>query len=65
MRSTSTARQRRALSALAGAAFALASVSMLAACRDEPDTVGEAIEELGDEIEDAGDEVQDEIDDHS
>lgn len=54
---------RRALS-LAGA-IAVASLSMLSACRDEPDNLGEAIEELGDEIEDAGDEIQDEIDDHS
>ncbi|MFI5320706.1 MAG: hypothetical protein ACHQ6V_14120 [Myxococcota bacterium] len=64
MRSANKARQRRVLATLAGA-VALASVSMLTACRDEPDNVGEAIEELGDEIEDAGDEIEDEIDDHS
>jgi hypothetical protein len=64
MRPTNNARQRRALATLAGA-VALASASMLAACHDEPDNLGEAVEEVGDEIEDAGDEIADEIDDHS
>jgi hypothetical protein len=42
---------------LAGAVV-LASASMLAACHDDPDNLGEAVEELGDEI-------ADEIDDHT
>lgn len=65
MRSPRKPRQRRAFAVLAGAA-ALASVSLFgAACRDRPDSLSEAIEEVGDEIEDAGDEIKDEIDDHS
>jgi hypothetical protein len=64
MRAIDKSRQHRSLAMLAGA-LALASVSAFAACRDEPDNLGEAIEELGDEIEDAGDEIEDEIDDHS
>ena len=46
-------------------AVVLASTSMLAACEDEPDNIGEAVEELGEEIEEAGEEIADEIDDHS
>ncbi len=61
MRTAAKARQRRSIAALAGA-VALASASLLTACNDEPDNIGEAVEELGDEIEDAGDEIEDEID---
>jgi hypothetical protein len=61
MRTTATARRHASFAALAGAA-AIAAASMLVACEDEPDNIGEAVEELGDEIEDAGDEIEDKLD---
>lgn len=64
MRPINRLRQHCSLAVLAGA-LALASVAAFSACKDEPDNLGEAVEELGDEIEDAGDEIEDEIDDHS
>lgn len=63
-RETANARRHRGFAVFAGA-LVLASTSMLAACEDEPDNIGEAVEELGEEIEEAGDEIADEIDDHS
>jgi hypothetical protein len=65
MRTTRRSRQRRVLASLAGAVALASSSLLMAACNDEPDNLGEAIEEVGDEIEDAGDEIEDEIDDHS
>ncbi len=35
----------------------------LAACEDDPDTVGEAVEELGDEVGDAAEDAADDIED--
>lgn len=65
MRTSIHSRGRRTLAALAGAAALFTSASVLTACKDEPDNLGEAIEDLGDEIEDAGDEIEDEIDDNT
>jgi hypothetical protein len=63
MRSSSKA-FRRSFAVLARAAL-FASGSMLAACDDEPDNLGEAIEEMGEDIEEAGEEMKDEIDDNT
>ncbi|HEU4430461.1 MAG TPA: hypothetical protein VFT98_16995 [Myxococcota bacterium] len=63
MRKPFHSRRRRKLAALAGAAALFTSASVLSACEDEPDNLGEAIEEIGDDIEEAGEEIEDEIDD--
>jgi hypothetical protein len=43
-------------------AGALVVLPFTGGCEDEPDNVGEAVEELGDEAEDAGEELDDEVD---
>ena len=58
----SPTRSRRTIAAWAGSLALLASASQLAACKDDPDNLGEAIEDVGDELEDAGDEIEDELD---
>lgn len=59
MRFDTLAPRRRRATALMAAVVA----STLASCEDDPDSVGEAAEELGDEVEDAAEEAEDEVDD--